>query len=305
MTIDAQTFSSFLERQQQSFLHAMAAFEPKAKWQQSPWTYQDNKGGGNTCIMEDGEQIERAAANFSHIHGDKLPGAALKKKQASTDSPFEAMGLSIIVHPINPMVPTSHANVRLIQTTDQQGKPYWWFGGGFDLTPFYPFKEDCIFWHQQAKKVCDTLSPDAYADYKAWCDRYFYLPHREEARGIGGIFFDELNEPSFEACMNFSQKVIQAYQSAYSTLFEKRMHQPYSDKQRAFQLLRRGRYVEFNLLYDRGTHFGLQSKGRTEAILGSMPPNVTWQYNYQPDPQKDPEEYALLHDFLPAQDWLA
>ena len=215
-----QEFSNFLAKQQQSFLEALGSFESKAKWQQSPWQYGENKGGGNTCVIEGGEQIERSAANFSHIRGDQLPGAALKKQLDVKANPFEAMGISIIVHPTNPMVPTSHANVRMINTKDSQGKDLWWFGGGYDLTPFYAFEEDCVFWHQEAKKVCDELRPDAYQEYKEWCDRYFYLPHREEARGIGGIFFDELNEPNFEKCQDFCQKVIQSYQQTYLTILK-------------------------------------------------------------------------------------
>lgn len=260
-------------------------------------------GGGQTCVLEDGDVIEKAGVNFSHVFGEHLPKAATDKRPNLVDAPFQALGVSVIVHPRNPFAPTSHANLRFFIATPPDAEPVWWFGGGFDLTPYYAFDNDCIEWHQHAKAACDELDPHLYAYYKDWCDQYFYLPHRQEARGIGGLFFDDLNDYDFESCFAFIKSVGHNYLTAYYDILERRCDHFYQQRHRDFQCYRRGRYVEFNLLYDRGTLFGLQSGGRTESILVSMPPQVCWRYNWQPEP--DTPEYNLVHDYLIAQDWLS
>lgn len=259
-------------------------------------------GGGQTRVLEDSAIIEKAGVNFSHVCGEHLPKAATDKRPHLVDAPFQALGVSVIVHPRNPFVPTSHANLRFFIATPPDQEPVWWFGGGFDLTPYYAFEDDCIEWHQYAKAACDELDSDLYAYYKDWCDQYFYLPHRQEARGIGGLFFDDLNEYGFDNCFDFIQNVGHNYLSAYQAIVQRRRDHFYQQRHRDFQCYRRGRYVEFNLLYDRGTLFGLQSGGRTESILVSMPPQVYWRYNWQPEPgtaEKELSEYYLV-----AQEWI-
>ena len=259
------------------------------------WNHREG-GGGTSCIFK-GTLIESSAVNFSCVLGTSLPPSALKEQPELSGLPFQAMGVSCIIHPMSPFAPTTHTNLRLFETEKD-----WWFGGGFDLTPFYFFKEDAIVWHQKSLEACLPFGEDIYPEFKAWCDRYFYLPHREETRGIGGLFFDHLNRWPKEKCFSFIQSVGNAFVEAYDIILERRIHLPYTPEQRAFQAYRRGRYVEFNLLYDRGTLFGLQSKGRTESILASLPANVSWQYNWQPD-NDTPE--ATLYDYLVPIDWLA
>lgn len=258
-------------------------------------------GGGRTRVLSGGDVIEQSGINFSHVHGDGLPASALPSRSELAGAKFQALGVSGIVHPRNPYAPTTHVNVRFFMAEPEGKPPIWWFGGGFDLTPYYGFVEDCVHFHEQARLACAVLSPSAYSEYKKWADEYFYLAHRDEARGIGGIFFDDLTG-DFDQCFAFMQAVGNGFIAAYAPILARRKHTPYTESQREFQCYRRGRYVEFNLVYDRGTLFGLQSRGRTESILVSLPPVVHWHYNWQPAP--DSEEAKLYTDFLPAKDWL-
>ena len=259
-------------------------------------------GGGRTRVLVDGAVIEKGGVNFSHVFGDKLPGSATAHRPELAGRTFQAMGVSLVIHPHNPYVPTSHANVRFFIAEKEGEEPVWWFGGGFDLTPYYGNKEDCRAWHQAAKDACDPFGEDVYPRYKAWCDEYFYLKHRDEPRGIGGLFFDDLNEPDFDTCFALMRSIGDAYAPAYCPIVEKRKNIPYGEQQRDFQLHRRGRYVEFNLVFDRGTLFGLQSGGRTESILMSLPPEVRWGYDWKPEPGS--EEAQLYEDYLKPQNWL-
>ncbi len=262
------------------------------------WTHKQNQGGGITRILENGLHIEKAGASFSHVHGDALPSAATLKRPELANTPFQALGVSVVVHPRNPYVPTSHFNVRFILVGS-----IWWFGGGFDLTPYYGFAEDAIHWHTMAKAACDPFGEAIYARYKKACDDYFYLPHRREQRGIGGLFFDDLNTWEFERCFDFAKSVSKHYLLAYEPIFAKRKTHAYGERERDFQCYRRGRYVEYNLLHDRGTLFGIQSGGRTESILMSLPPQVTWRYNWQPE--AGTPEAALYTDYLIIREWLS
>ncbi|HEU5281114.1 MAG TPA: oxygen-dependent coproporphyrinogen oxidase [Gammaproteobacteria bacterium] len=268
----------------------------EAQFQEDRWAHKEG-GGGITRAMADGKIIEKAGVNFSHVTGACLPQAATAKRAELANQPFEAMGVSVVIHPRNPYVPTSHFNVRYVQVG-----AVGWFGGGFDLTPYYPFEEDCVYWHQMAKAACDPFGAEVYPQYKKWADDYFYLKHRDEQRGIGGIFFDDLNQWGFDQCFQFMQSVGAHYIKAYQPILEKRKHTLYTEAERAFQTLRRGRYVEFNLLYDRGTIFGLQTGGRTESILMSLPPVVNWRYGYEPV-VGSPEE-KLVQYFLKPREWV-
>jgi coproporphyrinogen III oxidase len=261
-------------------------------------------GGGITRIIEEGTVIERGGVLFSHVQGDKLPASASAHRQQIAGRPFEAMGVSLVIHPRNPYVPTVHLNVRffIALATDAPGQsePIWWFGGGMDLTPYYPFEEDARHFHQVCKASLASFGPDTHARYKKWCDDYFFLKHRNEARGVGGIFFDDLSEPGFERSFALMQSVGNSFIEAYVPIVERRKNLTWGERERDFQTYRRGRYVEFNLVFDRGTLFGLQSGGRTESILCSMPPVVRWRYDWQPEPGS-PE--AKLYDFLKPRDW--
>ncbi len=262
------------------------------------WT--SERGYGSTRVLSHGAVFEKAGVNFSYVRGDSLPQAATAKRPELAGKPFEAMGVSLVVHPDNPYVPTSHANVRFICVhTDE---PTWWFGGGFDLTPYYPFEEDCIFWHQQAKAACDPFGEEIYPQFKRQCDAYFYLKHRQETRGIGGLFFDDYCEQNFEHSFALMKSIGDHYLKAYQPIVAKRKNRPFTDREKQFQLLRRGRYVEFNLLYDRGTHFGLQFGGRIESILISLPALVRWDYDFKPEPNT-PE--AEIYRYLQPVDWLS
>jgi coproporphyrinogen III oxidase len=259
-------------------------------------------GGGITRALQGGSVFEKAGVNFSHVNGEGLPLAALHHRPDLKGATFDALGVSLVIHPRNPYVPTSHANVRFFNAKTDSGSEYWWFGGGFDLTPYYGFHEDCVHWHQTAKSACDPFGSTVYEKYKAWCDEYFYLKHREEARGIGGLFFDDLHEQSFEHSFGLMRSIGDHYLKAYVPIVLKRKDHVFGEQEKQFQRLRRGRYVEFNLIYDRGTLFGLQSNGRTESILMSLPPEVNWQYNWSPEPGSI--EHRLYTDFLPAKNWL-
>ncbi len=272
------------------------------KFRRDPWVRPEG-GGGESRILTEGSVFERAGVSFSHVFGAKLPTSASNLRPDVADAPFEAMGLSLVFHPRNPYVPTTHCNVRFLVARPPDMPAVWWFGGGFDLTPYYPFDEDVAHWHRTARAACLPFGAGLYEKYKAWCDRYFFLPHRNETRGVGGLFFDDHNEHGFERSFGFMRSVGDHFLGAYMPILERRRHTPWGERERDFQLYRRGRYVEFNLVYDRGTLFGLQSGGRTESILMSMPPVVKWRYDWTPEPGS--AEARLHTDFLPARDWLA
>lgn len=260
-------------------------------------------GGGITCIMQEGKVFAKVGVNFSHVSGGQLPPSASAHRPELSGAQFDALGLSIIIHPQNPYIPTAHANVRFFVAKKEGCQPIWWFGGGWDLTPYYGFKEDCIHWHQTALEACRPFGESLYPRFKALCDQYFYLAHRQEARGVGGLFFDDFNEIDFNHSFEFTQSIGNHFLKGYEPIVNRRKMLPYSSREKEFQRYRRGRYVEFNLLYDRGTLFGLQSGGRTESILMSLPPEVHWTYQWKPE-KGSPEE-KLYTDFLPAKDWLA
>jgi coproporphyrinogen III oxidase len=257
-------------------------------------------GGGESRVLADGRIFEQAGVGFSHVFGEQMPASATKHRPELAGKQFQAVGVSLVLHPRNPYIPTTHANFRFFNAGGKN--PIWWFGGGYDLTPYYPFHEDVVHWHKTAKASCDPFGEALYPRYKKWCDEYFYLKHRDETRGVGGLFFDDLNEPDFEASFGFLKSVGDSFLEAYVPIVNRRCDHPYGNRQRDFQLYRRGRYVEFNLIYDRGTLFGLQSGGRTESILMSLPPQVRWQYGWRPEPGS-PEETLYL-DYLQAHDWL-
>jgi coproporphyrinogen III oxidase len=259
-------------------------------------------GGGKTWAVTGGNLIEKGGINFSDVRGDKLPQTATQNRPELAGSTFRAMGVSIVFHPDNPHVPTAHANVRYFEAVTPDNQKVWWFGGGFDMTPYYPRLEDAVYWHKAARGACAPFGEDLYPKFKDWCDQYFYLPHREETRGIGGIFFDDYNEGGFDQSLEFINSVGNTFNEAYFEIANKRRNTQFDQKQKAFQQYRRGRYVEFNLVYDRGTHFGLQSKGRTESILMSMPPTAQWAYDWSPE--EGSEEQNLYLHFLKPRDWL-
>ncbi|MDX1388218.1 MAG: oxygen-dependent coproporphyrinogen oxidase [Acidobacteriota bacterium] len=259
-------------------------------------------GAGVSRVMTDGAVFERAGVNFSHVFGDHLPAAASARRRELADRRFNALGVSLVIHPRNPYVPTAHANIRLFVAEKDDAEPQWWFGGGMDLTPYYGFEDDVVHWHRTIKRSCDPFGPAVYADFKRWCDEYFRLEHRGEARGVGGIFFDDLNAWGFDRCFEFVRGVGDCFLPAYLPIVERRKGAAYTERERDFQLYRRGRYVEFNLLYDRGTLFGLQSGGRTESILMSLPPLVRWRYGWAPEPGSPERELYDL--FLEPRDWV-
>lgn len=261
-------------------------------------------GGGRSRVLEGGTVIEKGGVNFSHVMGDRLPPSASARKPELAGRGFEAMGVSVIFHPNNPYAPTSHMNVRFFIARDPEGKapPVWWFGGGFDLTPYYGFVEDAVHWHTTAAAACAPFGDGLYDRLKDWCDEYFFLKHRDEPRGIGGLFFDDHDDGGFDEAFAFTRSVGDHYLPAYAPILDRRQGLPFGERERDFQLYRRGRYVEFNLVYDRGTLFGLQSQGRTESILVSMPPEVRWRYDWRPEPGS--AEAALYTDFLRRRDWI-
>lgn len=267
------------------------------------WRHDNGSGAGTSSVLADGKVIEKGGVLFSHVHGSAMPASATAKRPDLAGKSFQAMGVSLVIHPRNPFAPTAHMNVRFFVAGADTDQPVWWFGGGFDLTPYYGFSEDAVHWHKIAYQACENFDPNPYHQFKTNCDEYFYLPHRQEARGIGGLFFDDLSEPNFDACFRLIRSVGESFMPAYAPILERRKDTPYEEHHRRWQLLRRGRYVEFNLVYDRGTLFGLQSGGRTESILVSMPPMTAWQYRYEPE-QGSPEQ-ALIEEYLKPQDWLA
>ena len=259
-------------------------------------------GGGASCILEEGNVFERAGVGFSHVLGNKLPPAATVAHPEAAGRTWQAMGVSLVLHPRNPYVPTVHMNIRFFVAEKEGEAPIWWFGGGMDLTPYYGFDEDCVHFHRTNKAALDSFNPDYYPLFKKYCDEYFYLKHRKEPRGIGGIFFDDFNELGFEQSFALQRAVGDSFLQAYLPIVQRRKDTPYGEKERDFQAYRRGRYVEFNLVFDRGTLFGLQSNGRTESILMSMPPIVKWRYDWKPE--NGSAEAKLYTDFLIDKDWL-
>ncbi len=297
-----EQIKSYLLGLQADICEQLEAVDTQASFIKDHWEKPNNTGGGLTRVLTDGAVFEQAGVNFSLVTGDSLPASATAVRPELAGRSFTALGVSLVIHPKNPYVPTSHANVRFFIAEKAGEEPIWWFGGGFDLTPYYGFDEDAIFWHRMAKSACDPFGEEVYPKYKQWCDEYFYLKHRDEQRGIGGLFFDDLNQGGFDQCFAFMQSVGNHYIKAYRPIVEKRKDTPFGEREREFQLYRRGRYVEFNLVYDRGTLFGLQTGGRTESILMSLPPLVRWQYQYQPEPGT--AEAKLYEKFLKPQDWI-
>ena len=300
-TVNKQAVKSFFLQLQDDICQQLEHIDGKGKFEEDAWQ-RELGGGGKTRVLKSGDVIEQGGVNFSHVFGDKMPASATAHRPELAGRKFEAMGVSLVLHPNNPYVPTSHANVRFFIAEKEGEQPIWWFGGRFDLTPFYPFAEDCVYWHQTAKSICDDFGEGVYSKHKKWCDEYFYLPHRNETRGVGGLFFDDLNSWGFDKSFSYIKAVGQGFTRAYLPIVEKRKEIQYGERERQFQLYRRGRYVEFNLVYDRGTLFGLQSGGRTESILMSMPPLARWEYDIQLEPNSP--ETELYRDYLKAKEWI-
>ncbi|MBI4006608.1 MAG: oxygen-dependent coproporphyrinogen oxidase [Gammaproteobacteria bacterium] len=299
--IDIDAVKVYLLELQDRITAALRNIDVNPVLQEDNWQRKEG-GGGRSRIIQEGKVIEQAGINFSHVCGTNLPHSATVNRPELTGRSYQALGDSLVIHPLNPYVPTTHMNVRFLVAEKKNTEPVWWFGGGFDLTPYYGFEEDARHWHTTAKDACTGFGKDVYPKYKQWCDEYFYIKHRQEPRGIGGLFFDDLNTWSFKKCFAFLQSVGNHFLSAYLPIVERRKDIPYGDRERDFQLYRRGRYVEFNLMYDRGTIFGLQSGGRTESILMSLPPRVKWQYNWQPE--SGSAEAELYEKFLKPRDWI-
>ncbi|WP_226643814.1 oxygen-dependent coproporphyrinogen oxidase [Microbulbifer variabilis] len=298
--IDTKEVKGYLLDLQDRICSALGS-EDGREFHEDAWE-RSGGGGGRTRVLEEGNLIEKGGVNFSHVYGDGLPSSATASRPELAGCSFEAMGVSLVIHPRNPYVPTSHANVRLFVAKKPGAEPIWWFGGGYDLTPYYGYEEDVVHWHSTAKNACFPFGEEVYPRFKQWCDKYFYLKHRDEARGVGGLFFDDFNEGGFENAFALTRAVGDSYLEAYLPIIQKRKDTPYGERERDFQLYRRGRYVEFNLVFDRGTLFGLQSGGRTESILMSLPSLVSWKYNWQPEPGSAEEK--LYTDFLPHRDWV-
>jgi coproporphyrinogen III oxidase len=305
MSAHAAEVEAYLRGLQDRICSALEAADGGAHFVEDAWTRphsgSDLRGGGRTRVLKHGAVFEQGGVNFSHVEGARLPPAATAQRPQLAGAAWTALGVSLVLHPCNPYVPTTHLNVRWFQARPADAAPVWWFGGGFDLTPFYPFDEDVVHWHLVARDLCAPFGAQVYAHYKKWCDEYFLIKHRNETRGVGGLFFDDLNAWGFERCFAFQRAVGDGFVHAYLPLVEKRKHTPYGEREREFQLYRRGRYVEFNLVYDRGTLFGLQSGGRAESILMSMPPRVRFEYGYAPE--ADSAE-ARLAQYLRARDWV-
>jgi len=301
MNTQLNAVETYLLDLQQRICTALEAEDGTANFREDRWE-RPGGGGGRTRVIADGAVLEQGGVNFSHVHGASLPPSATAQRPELAGRSFQALGVSVVIHPRNPYIPTSHCNVRFFQAEKAGHDPVWWFGGGFDLTPYYGFDEDCVHWHREAKSACDSFGADYYGRYKKWCDDYFFIKHRQEPRGIGGLFFDDLNERDFEHCFAFMKSVGDHYIRAYVPIVQRRKAVSYGDRERDFQLYRRGRYVEFNLVYDRGTLFGLQSGGRTESILMSLPPKVSWRYDWRPEPGSS--EARLYEHYLKPRDWL-
>lgn len=299
--IDYNAVEEYLRSLQARIVASLEDIDGKGTFGRDQWD-RSAGGGGDSQVLVDGAVFEQAGVGFSLIFGDEMPPSATKSRPELAGRGFRAMGVSLVIHPRNPYVPTTHANFRFFATDAGDDAPAWWFGGGFDLTPYYPFRDDVLHWHRKAKEACDPFGEDVYDRYKKWCDEYFYLKHRDETRGVGGLFFDDLNEFGFARSFEFVKSVGDQFLPAYLPIVKARSGHKYGERQREFQLYRRGRYVEFNLIYDRGTLFGLQSGGRTESILMSLPPRVRWEYGWQPElgsPEAD-----LYENYLRPRGWL-
>jgi coproporphyrinogen III oxidase len=301
MNPDLRAVENYLLDLQERICAALEREDGAARFSEDRWE-RAGGGGGRTRVIADGPVLEHGGVNFSHVHGGGLPPSATSHRPELAGRTFQALGVSVVIHPRNPYVPTSHCNVRFFQAEKADAAPVWWIGGGFDLTPYYGFDEDCVHWHRAAKAACDPFGADYYARFKQWCDEYFFIKHRREPRGIGGIFFDDLSEHGFDHCFGFLRAVGDRYLDAYLPIVQRRKHLAYGEREREFQLYRRGRYVEFNLVYDRGTLFGLQSGGRAESILVSLPPRVVWRYDWRPEPGS--AEARLYDHYLKPRDWL-
>ena len=308
MSPDLNLVRSYLLSLQDSICAALAGEDGQAEFRTDEWTRAEG-GGGRTRILAEGAVFEKAGVAFSHVRGSKLPPSATAHRPELAGKAWEALGVSLVIHPRNPYVPTSHANVRFFiaghaergANAGPAAEPVWWFGGGFDLTPYYGFETDAVHWHQTARAAVAPFGDELYPRFKSWCDDYFFLKHRNEPRGVGGLFFDDFNALGFERSFALLQAVGNAFVPAYQPIVARRKATPYSERERHFQLYRRGRYVEFNLVWDRGTHFGLQSGGRTESILMSLPPLVRWDYDWRPEPGTP--ESRLYDVFLRPRNW--
>ncbi|HWV14753.1 MAG TPA: oxygen-dependent coproporphyrinogen oxidase [Cellvibrio sp.] len=298
---DKAAVKAYLLELQDRICNALAVEDGGAGFVEDNWLRAEG-GGGRTRVLANGGVIEKGGVNFSHVYGTQMPASATAHRPELAGRAFEAMGVSLVIHPHNPYVPTSHANVRFFIAEKEGAEPVWWFGGGYDLTPYYGNQSDCVHWHQTAKQACAPFGEEVFPRFKHWCDDYFFLRHRNEARGVGGLFFDDFNEQDFEHSFALMRAIGDSYIPAYQPIVAARKNTPYGERERNFQLYRRGRYVEFNLVYDRGTLFGLQTGGRTESILMSLPPLVRWEYDYQPEPGSP--EAELTEVFLPHRNWV-
>jgi coproporphyrinogen III oxidase len=299
---DINAVEDYLRTLQLNICSSLEEVDGREKFHMDQWD-RPGGGGGISRVLVGGDVFEQAGVGFSHVFGSQMPPSATRTRPELAGKRFQAMGVSLVLHPRNPYVPTTHANFRFFTTDSGDGDPVWWFGGGFDLTPYYPFHEDVVHWHTTAQEACEPFGEDVYPKYKKWCDEYFFLKHRDETRGVGGLFFDDLNEPGFEKSFELTRSIGDRFLPAYLPIVKKRQDQAYGEREREFQLYRRGRYVEFNLIYDRGTLFGLQSGGRTESILMSLPPRVRWEYNWHPAPGSP--EADLYDSYLRPRDWLS
>lgn len=294
-----EAVKSYLMELQDRICAALAEVDGGA-FREDTWLRAEG-GGGRSRVLENGAVIEKGGVNFSHVMGEKMPASATAHRPELAGRSFQAMGVSLVIHPRNPFVPTSHANVRFFIAEAEGQEPVWWFGGGFDLTPYYGNDSDCQHWHETAAMACEPFGEDVYPRLKQWCDEYFYIKHRQEPRGVGGLFFDDWQRGGFDSAFAFMRSIGDAYVPAYLPILKRRKDQPYGEREREFQLIRRGRYVEFNLVYDRGTLFGLQTGGRTESILMSLPSAVSWRYDWQPEPSS--AEAALYSRYLKPRPW--
>jgi coproporphyrinogen III oxidase len=298
--IDTAAVRAYLLSLQDRVCSAIEAEDGAARFREDIWERAEG-GGGRSRVLAEGAVFERAGVGYSDVFGSSLPPSASARRPELAGRSFEALGVSLIFHPHNPYAPTAHMNVRYFLAEKEGGEPIWWFGGGFDLTPYYGFEEDAVHWHRTAREACAPFGPEVYPRYKKWCDEYFFLRHRNEPRGIGGIFFDDLSEGGFERCFAFLRSVGDHFLPAYLPILARRKQLAYGERERDFQLYRRGRYVEFNLVWDRGTLFGLQSGGRAESILMSLPPLVRWRYDWHPEPGTP--EARLYQEFLRPREW--
>src|SRR6185369_10115726 len=301
LSVNATAVERYLLGLQDRICAAVETADGQARFLQDAWQRPEG-GGGRTRVLKEGSVFEQAGVNFSRVEGERLPPSASAHRPELAGRAWTALGVSLVLHPRNPHVPTTHMNVRYFEARAAGGEAAWWFGGGFDLTPYYPYDEDIVHWHRVARDLCAPFGADVYAKYKRWCDEYFFLKHRGETRGVGGLFFDDLSAGGFEHSFGFMQAVGNGFLDAYRPIVDKRKSTPFGEREREFQMYRRGRYVEFNLVYDRGTLFGLQSGGRTESILMSLPPRVRFEYAYAPE-AGTPE--ARLAEYLKPRDWLA